>query len=58
MVTLTSLVGARRNSTLPTMGISPAQLLTRMRMKKAMKIGMYGRAATPPSDSPKPLSDS
>ena len=50
---LTSLVGARRNSTLPTGGTRPAQLQNRIRMKKAAKIAMYGAAWGPPIDMPK-----
>ena len=40
MVTFTSLVGARRNSTRPTGGTRPLQLKTRMSTKKQTNIGM------------------
>ena len=39
MVTLTSLVGARRNSMRPTIGSRPDQLETRMSTKAPMKMG-------------------
>ena len=58
MVTLTSLVGARRTSILPTGGISPLQLQNRMSRKNATKIGMYGLAAGPPMPRPKSLRNS
>ena len=40
MVMFTSLVGARRNSTLPTGGTSPLQLQNRMSRKKPANSGM------------------
>jgi hypothetical protein len=58
IVTLTSLVGARRNVTLPTGGTRPLQLLNRMNRKNAANSGMYGFAPGPPSDMPKLSTDS
>ena len=40
IVTLTSLVGARNQMTLPTPGMSPDQLLNRISRKKAANSGM------------------
>ena len=57
-VTFTSLVGARRNSTRPTGGMSPLQLLNRMSRKNAAKSGMYGLAAMPAMPIPKSLRNS
>src|SRR3954451_16748720 len=58
IVTLTSLVGARRNSTRPTTGIRPIQFENRMSRKKHTKIGTYGREAAPPIEVAKPSIDS
>ena len=58
IVTLRSLVGARSSSILPTGETRPIQLPAMMKMKRPANHGTYGRAASPPSESPKFSSDS